>query len=216
MRIVLGSRSPRRCDLLRPLLPSGRFLVRPPESADEQGFEGLHDREQIQQRLMSVVRAKMTAVQRQVRAEFGAADTVCCITADTIVVARDADARTVVLGQPDPQNWPDNVRCWLQWYSGTTHEVWTGFQVRCEDRFVEDVVRTVVRFRRLSPELIETYLRTDESRGKAGGYGIQGTAAMFVDGIDGSLTSVIGLPVAEVMQALRTLGVPILPSDGES
>ena len=64
------------------------------------------------------------------------------------------------------------------------------------------VVETVVRFVELSERAIDWYIATGEHAGKAGAYGIQGTAGAFVERIDGSVTNVIGLPLAETVALL--------------
>ena len=64
------------------------------------------------------------------------------------------------------------------------------------------VVETAVRFVELTDRAIEWYLATGEHAGKAGAYGIQGAAGAFVERIDGSVTNVIGLPLAEALALL--------------
>ena len=69
--------------------------------------------------------------------------------------------------------------------------------------------RTRVRFRAIGPGEAETYWATGEPRDKAGGYGIQGLGAVFVESIEGSYSGVVGLPLAETAALLRELGVPM-------
>jgi septum formation protein len=71
----------------------------------------------------------------------------------------------------------------------------------------ERVVTTRVTFRADAAEWVDWYLRTEEPRGKAGGYGLQGAGSLFVERIEGSPSNVIGLPLWETMQALQSLGV---------
>ena len=59
---------------------------------------------------------------------------------------------------------------------------------------------------KLNSEIIDWYVSTGESVGKAGGYGIQGQAATLIEKVDGSLTNVIGLPMLEVAEAIGQLG----------
>ena len=68
-------------------------------------------------------------------------------------------------------------------------------------------VKTKVLFCTLDDWLIDWYVSTDESIGKAGGYGIQGRASMLVEAVNGSFTNVVGLPMMEVTQTLRDFGV---------
>jgi len=209
MLFILGSRSPRRRELLESILGPDRLLIRPPGDSQETGFDSLNDAGQIEQRLCAIVDAKMQGVVGQVSKDAALAAQQCCIiTADTIVVATDPAIGTVVLGQPDPEHWQVEVSDWmLRLYSETTHEVWTGFQIVCGDRQASSVVRTQVGFHQLTSDLVSRYLATGESPGKAGGYAIQGAAAAFVNRIDGSLTNVIGLPLMEVLQAMTTMGL---------
>lgn len=215
MTLVLGSRSPRRSELMEPIVGVDRLLVRPPTDSEEEGFDGLHDEQAIRDRLHQIVRTKMGNVQKQVGNDSSVEHPACCLTADTIVVAQDPQAGTVVLGQPNPDHWQAEVRDWmLRLYSGTTHQVWTGFRIECDDAFREEIVSTEVRFCALSPELVDWYVSTGESVGKAGGYAVQGAAATFVEAIEGSLTNIIGLPVLEVTQALQSLGYNVPVSAG--
>ena len=80
-----------------------------------------------------------------------------------------------------------------------------------EGRAASRLVRTAVTFKRLSAEEIAAYLASEEWRGKAGGYAIQGRAAAFVRFLGGSYTNVVGLPVHETYQLLVGLGLPPKP-----
>jgi len=210
MPFILGSRSPRRRELLEPIVGKDRLMVCPPADSAELDFAGLHDRDAIRHRLRQIVQTKIDDVNRQIRE----ADAVCCVAADTIVVAEDPQAGTVVLGQPCEESWQTQVSDWmLRLYSGTTHEVWTGWQITRNGRSLDGIVCTTVRFCKITPRMVDWYLSTGESVGKAGGYAVQGAAAAFVDAIEGSLTNIIGLPVHEVTLALQSLGcdVPVIP-----
>ena len=215
MQFVLGSRSPRRRELLEPVIGPGQLLIRPPTHSEEENFGGLHEPESIRQRLSRIVRAKMEDLVIQVRSEFAAtADDRCLITADTVVVVEDPDKGPVVLGQPGPDRWQAEVRDWmLRLYSGATHEVWTGFQVVYGEQSRNQIVTTKVRMCELTPSLANRYIATEEPAGKAGGYAIQGAAAVFVEAIDGSLANVIGLPVMEVVRAMESMGIQLPDSE---
>lgn len=92
----------------------------------------------------------------------------------------------------------------LEALSGRTHEVWTSvcFTRRMDEVFMHEVVVTEVEFASLSEEVIERYVASGEPMDKAGAYGIQGGAAGFVRAIRGSYTNVVGLPLAEVLEAM--------------
>ena len=75
---------------------------------------------------------------------------------------------------------------------------------RCESR----VVRSLVRFRSISREEAAAYWVSGEPRDKAGGYAIQGLGSVFVSGLNGSYSAVVGLPVCETAQLLGQFGIP--------
>jgi septum formation protein len=92
--------------------------------------------------------------------------------------------------------------------SGRTHEVVTGWAVMGRDRTLSGVEVTRVRFRELHGGEIAAYVATGEPLDKAGAYGIQGRAALFVPAIEGDYYTVVGLPLARVGEALGALGIP--------
>jgi septum formation protein len=87
--------------------------------------------------------------------------------------------------------------------SGRTHQVYSGICVLVDDRVDVQVVRTDVTFRELTREERLHYWQTREPKDKAGGYGIQGLAARFVQSIQGSYTNVVGLPLVELEAMLN-------------
>jgi septum formation protein len=91
--------------------------------------------------------------------------------------------------------------------AGRTHRVTTAWAlVRGEERH-EGAVTARVTFRPLTPAEVDTYVGHGESMDKAGAYGAQAHGVTLIERIDGSLTTVIGLPVPEVLAALRMLGI---------
>jgi septum formation protein len=200
--IILGSRSPRRQQLLNLLAAPRQIVVRPPLSPFEPGFDGLTSDHDISNRLSEIVHMKHGDVLAQLNQNgaLTAETPIYVVVADTIVIASDAHGHRKVLGQPLPDHWQNDVRTWFrERLSGRTHEVWTGLIVSHEASKIETVVRSQVTFGKVTDEILEAYIATGESTGKAGGYAIQGQAAAFV-------TSVIGLPVLEVADSLHTLG----------
>ncbi len=102
---------------------------------------------------------------------------------------------------------PEEAEACLRLLSGRNHRVFTGVAVRAPDgREASRVVETRIAMKRLSEEEITAYLDSEEWRGKAGGYGIQGRAAAYVSNMIGSYTGVVGLPVYETRQMLTGLG----------
>ena len=207
MHVILGSQSPRRRELLLQILPAEQLAILPPRSADEPGFDGLHSVKEIERQLVHVAQQKLDDVVLQLQKQQQPLADCCVVCADTIVVANESDGPPVVLGKPPADNWQPCVRDWFRrYYSGRAHEVWTGCLISSVDEVREIVVKTRVSMCAISDELIDWYVSTEEPIGKAGGYGIQGAAAMLVDAVEGSLTNVIGLPLREVSLSLSAIG----------
>ena len=119
------------------------------------------------------------------------------IAADTIVVVEDA-----ILGKPE--NKADAGRM-IRLLSGREHRVLTGYAVLYRGKVSVDLVETKLVFRKLSDYEIETYLDTEAWVGKSGAYPIQAAGGFFVDHLTGSLTNVLGLPLAEVLETLNKI-----------
>lgn len=213
-RVILGSRSPRRKELLGSVVGSDQLVIKPPLSPDEPGFADLRFETEIEHRLLDVVQLKHDDICRQISSEAltesqsdSESPAPFLVVADTIVVSGNGNGQRIVLGQPEPHRWQDDVRDWLRHrLSNQTHEVWTGVLVSQLGQTSTCIVKSAVTFCEIDNELIEWYISTRESLGKAGGYAIQGFAGAFVTQLQGSLTNVIGLPVLETRQALINLG----------
>jgi septum formation protein len=150
------------------------------------------------------VQAKRRDVEQRLDSEQRA--TAIRLVTDTIIVAREADGRLTVLGQPpESPDWPATVRDWFQqYYSGRSHAVWTGVCLWNSDRVLADeIAATTVTFRPILADEIEWYLSTGESLGKAGSYALQGLASVFVEQVQGSLSNVIGLPLEVVQRVVQ-------------
>ncbi len=206
-RIVLGSRSPQRLAMLKLIVADGDIVVLPPTSHSEPGFEDVHDWSGIERRLQEIVTLKLDDVRQQHASTASGDDLLLC--ADTVIVGSDECGRLAVLGQP-PENdaWRETVRDWfLRYYRGNTHWATTaicvsspaGLRLTC-------IVRTAVTFSTFDDALLNWYLTTGESQGKAGGYALQGAAAIFVNNIEGSPSNVIGLPLCETRELLIAAG----------
>jgi septum formation protein len=189
--LALGSASPRRRDLLAML---GLPFVVVIADADETVLPGEAPLDYVER----IARAKLDAVRRK---DLGPAAGV--LVADTIVVAPDG----ALLGKPRDD---DDARGMLARLAGATHRVSTRFALALRDRSADiahgQTVTTSVTFRPLSRGEIDAYVAGGEGRDKAGAYAVQGRAGAFVERIDGSFTSVVGLPVCELVVALRALG----------
>ncbi len=203
---MLGSRSPRRLELLQQIVPAEAIEVLPPSSSVEAGFEGLADWPAVEGRLLEIARGKCADVLDQLSARRADPRRIV-ITADTIVVVRGNGGRLVVLGQPpEDASWPEVVRRWfLDYYAGQTHEVATAFCVaQAGMPPVERIVRSAVTFHDDVTRQLDWYLATGDPRGKAGGYAVQGAGGIFISRIDGSLSNVVGLPLRELVEVLST------------
>lgn len=99
----------------------------------------------------------------------------------------------------------------LEQLSGRAHRVYTGVAfITPRGSMRKRLVETKVRFKKLSRADIDSYIASDEWRGKAGGYAIQGLAAAFVTNLQGSYTSVVGLPLYETVSLLQGEGFPVI------
>lgn len=190
--IFLASNSPRRRELLANLGISFDVVV---PDIDETPNPHEHAADYVcrmAQEKASAAWRRLPEIERQGR---------LLLAADTSVVIDDE-----VLGKP--ADGADAAQM-LARYDGRTHEVMTAVAVTDGvTTRVENVV-TTVWFRSLSPAEIATYVETGEPMDKAGAYGIQGRAAVFVERIDGSYTGVMGLPLFETARLLQQFGYPL-------
>lgn len=186
--IILASASPRRKEMLENL--GLKFTVQPSEIV-EVGYDGIP--EKIPSR---IVTQKMKAAKAKVGMKLDG----YILAADTIVALEQES-----FGKPEN---PDQARAMLNVLSGKIHQVYTCFRVEgLTGDFVEKTVCTHVKMRNITKEHIDWYLSTQEPFDKAGSYAIQGFGALLVESIQGSYTNVVGLPLAEVTDALLELKV---------
>ncbi|MFZ1339217.1 MAG: Maf family protein, partial [Paracoccaceae bacterium] len=186
MRLILGSASPRRSELLAQmgLVPDA---VLPPD-IDEDPRKGELPRPYAAR----LAREKALAV------ATGPDDVVLC--ADTTVALGRR-----ILGKPADAG---EAAAFLTLLGGRRHQVITAVAVRRGDRvWVRESV-SAVKMKRLSDAELNTYLSSGEWQGKAGGYGIQGLAGAFIPWISGSFSGIMGLPVAETAALLTAAGYP--------
>lgn len=107
---------------------------------------------------------------------------------------------------PKAETDDDVRRCW-QLLSGRRHHVYTAVALRAPDgRIMQRAADSVVKFHRVSDKDVEAYAASGEGIGKAGGYAIQGRAAAHIQFISGSYSTIVGLPLFEVAQLLRSCG----------
>lgn len=179
--IILASGSPRRLALLE----SACFTVAVrPGNADETWPEGAS----LEEGVVALALRKL---------EHLPPGPELCLAADTIVAV---DGH--VLGKP---NDPADARRTLRLLAGLEHQVVTGFVVRRGLAQKTQAVVSRVRFRDLSNEEIDRYVGHGECMDKAGAYGIQGEGGALVERVEGSYTNIVGLPLSEVLRAIRDL-----------
>jgi septum formation protein len=183
-KLILASKSPRRSELLR---AAGWSFEAVPADIDET----LRDHETPANYVQRLAIEKAQAV-------AGRVSTGLILGADTTVVIDDH-----VLGQPTDD---EDARRMLKLLNGTWHEVLTGVGVVRAGQTgkpLSDYERTRVKFSQMSDEEIDWYVSTGEPRGKAGAYGIQGRASIFIEEIQGDYFNIVGLPLRLVYELLR-------------
>ncbi len=188
MAFILGSGSPRRLELLAHLGLTPDAIC--PPDIDETPAKGELPRPYCAR----IARSKAHAI------EAGPDDVILC--ADT----------TVALGRrifAKPEDAGQAVEFLLK-LSGRRHHVITSVAVRRGERLWQRDVESTVRMKRLSDEELNGYIATNDWQGKAGGYAIQGPAGALIPWISGSVTGIVGLPLAETAQLLRTAGLPVM------
>lgn len=187
MRLVLGSGSPRRKDLLAQIGVVADRICAP--DIDENPMAGELPRPYCTR----ITRAKVDAI-------VAAPDEVVLCADTTVALGRR------ILGKP-----ADAAQAaeFLLQLAGRRHQVITAMAVKLGDRIWQKNVVTAVKMKRLSDIELNAYLASGDWQGKAGAYGIQGLAGAFIPWISGSFTGVMGLPVAETAQMLQTAGYPV-------
>ena len=185
----LASGSPRRRELLAQI---GVPFVTLIASIDETALPGEPAERYVERLAREKARAGLAALSDP-------ADAVV-LGADTAVVL---DGR--ILGKP-----ADRAECLatLTALSGREHQVLTAVALASAQRIESRVVASRVRFRPLRAGEAEAYWATGEPCDKAGSYGIQGLAAVFVSQLEGSYSAVVGLPLCETAQLLGEFGIP--------
>lgn len=198
MRIYLASRSPRRRELLQQMgVAFDTLLFRNGERADPETDETPLAGEAATVYVERVARAK---------AEHGARLLGCRRLKAQPVLSADTTLEFAgrIIGKPVGE--ADAIAI-LGDLSGQTHRVLTGVALHFQGRTEYVLNRSEVRFRPLDDDEIRHYVLSGEPMDKAGAYGIQGKAGMFVEHLAGSYTGVMGLPVCETAQLLKRFGV---------
>lgn len=187
MRLILGSASPRRLELLAQIGVVPDAVI--PAEIDETP---------LKDELPRAHADRLSAAKAEVIAAMPEAQGALVLTADTVV-----SLGRRILGKPADEG---EARRFLSILSGRRHRVTTGVALKSADHLWTRRVETHVRFKRLSDAELDAYVASGEWRGKAGGYAIQGRAAAFVPAINGSYSNVVGLPLAEIAGLLKGAG----------
>ncbi|MDQ2067239.1 Maf family protein [Xinfangfangia sp. CPCC 101601] len=187
MRLILGSASPRRKELLAQIGITPDAIL--PPDIDEDPRKGELPRPYAAR----LAREKALAVPADPE------DLVLC--ADTTVALGRR-----ILGKPADAG---EAAAFLTLLGGRRHEVITAVALRRGDRIWARESVSVVKMKRLSDDELNAYLQSGEWQGKAGAYGIQGLAGAFLPWIQGSYSGIMGLPLAETSTLLQAAGWPL-------
>lgn len=189
-KIILASSSPRRKTLLEQI---GLKFEIDPSNYNEGAVSEMEPRKLAE--YLSLKKAIEVAKRHE--------ETVV-ISADTVVVI---DSK--ILGKPKTS---EEAKSMLKKLSGKCHSVITGFAIidTGDNKQISKSVETKVYFKNLSEKEIDAYISTGEPMDKAGAYGIQGKAALFVERIEGDYFNVVGLPVLSLTEELKNFGIKIL------
>jgi septum formation protein len=189
--IHLASRSPRRIELLT--LVGAHFASIPVDLV-----ERIEPGERAEAHVLRLAEAKARAAAARAGAAAEPGESVF-VGADTVVTIDRA-----ILGKPAGAPEAEEMLARL---SGRVHEVWTGLYVLdpADGRSTGGAQRSIVKFARLDQEEIRSYVATGEPLDKAGAYAVQGYASLFVEGIEGSYSNVVGLPLSYLRHLLTVL-----------
>lgn len=188
--VILASQSPRRAQLLRQMQVGFTAVA---ADIDESPRPGEAARDYV----LRMAHAKADHVARRKALEHPV------LGADTAVVVDDQ-----IFGKPTDA---DDAARMLSALSGRTHEVLSAVAVVTRHGRLQTVTSTRVHMRKITQHEIASYWRSGEPADKAGAYAIQGRGAMFVEGIDGSYSGVVGLPLAQTAALLEQSGLDLWP-----
>ncbi|MFC5475932.1 Maf family protein [Paraherbaspirillum soli] len=200
-KIYLASKSPRRRELLRQIGVDFELLMlreKPPRGPDV-------DEHVLPEELPAVYVARVTMEKARCAHQvmlWRRLPARPILTADTTVTI---DGK--ILGKPANKS---EAAAMLRLLSGRSHQVLTSVAVIHDEHAWQSTQISDVLFQALTEPMIEAYCNTEEPYDKAGGYGIQGPAAIFIESIRGSHSGIMGLPLFETAQLLQQAGIRIL------
>ena len=185
-KFILGSSSPRRLELLKQINLFPDQIIKPEIN------ETPKDKELPIFYVKRMAREKMKVIQKNFPNDL-------ILTADTIVYV----GRRII----DKTDEKSKAIKFLELLSGRRHKVSTAFNLYCKDKIDSlRVVTSIVKMKRFSESEIKSYIESNEWIGKAGAYGIQGSAEKFIQFISGSYSNIVGLPLNQVYGSLNSIG----------
>lgn len=184
-QLILASGSPRRAHFMRLLnLP---FSIMEPD-VDETILRGENPKDLVLR--LSMLKASHIASTHPDK---------IVLAADTVVALGNR-----IFGKPRDRH---DAFLMIRELQGKTHQVYTGVAIRLGRSYQNFAECTHVTFAPLTDELIQAYVDTGESDDKSGSYAVQGIASIFVTKVEGSVSSVVGLPISQVREALQRFGI---------
>lgn len=193
--IYLASQSPRRSQLLEQLGVRHKLLL-PDIDEDAQALEQVLPNEAPVAYVKRVTQLKLdAALQRLKRRSWPTAPVLCSDT--TVAWGRK------IYGKPADA---DDARRMLSELSGKTHRVLTAVALGTWRKRLQTLSESRVTFAVMSPRQIQSYVASGEPMGKAGAYAVQGRVAAFISHISGSYSGIMGLPLFETAQLLKSFG----------
>ena len=187
-KLILGSSSPRRLELLSQLRIKPDLIKSPDIDEATKKLELPRDY------CIRMAKEKANAIDVEYDDVLLTADTIVCVGRR-------------ILGKPSNE---DQVREFLKILSGRRHKVITSVAVKYQDKLLERCVISTVKMKNISNSELDAYVSLEDWKDKAGGYGLQGYAAVFVTWIQGSFSSIVGLPLAETSALLSVAGIRVL------
>ena len=184
--LILASASPRRSELLGHLGISFKIHI----SHVKEECDFTKPSEVVQE----LARIKAADIYESIKDKY---ENALVVGADTVVVYKDE-----ILGKPKSKK---EAKETLNKLSGTRHEVLTGVSIIGENIRTQFFRKTFVQFKDLAQEEIDIYLKSDDCMDKAGSYGIQGQAQIFIDSIEGSYSNVVGFPIADFIVEMKKI-----------
>ena len=185
-QFILGSQSERRLELLNQIGVKPDLILNP----------NINETKKINELPLNYVKRMAIEKNYIFQAKYSGS---IILTADTVVsVGRRILPKTIDIKTAE--------EC-LKLISGRRHKVFTCFALNSPKISMKvKTIQSIVKFKRLTKEEINYYLLSNEWKGKAGGYAIQGLAASFINFLSGSYTNVVGLPLAELYRMLISIG----------